>query len=74
MAKNKLIGLLQYFSKNLLTVVGIVLIWRGVWSVLDVIDERFFGGPNILSAVISMIAGLLVLYLPDKDLDEIKKL
>lgn len=74
MGKNKLIGLLQYFSKNLLTVAGIVMIWRGVWSILDVIDERLFGGPHLLTAVLSMILGLLVLYLPDKDLDEIKKL
>lgn len=74
MAKSKFINLMHYFSKNLLTVVGIVLIWRGIWSLLDILDDLLFGGPHVLSAAAAIIAGLLVLYLPDKDLDEIKKL
>ncbi len=73
--KNKLIKLLHYFSKNLLVMVGIVLIWRGIWVLLDQLDLVLFGeDQHALTAALGVFAGLLILYLPDKDLDEIRKL
>ena len=65
---------LGYLSKNLFIVVGLVLIWRGIWYVLDGIDAYLFSGNHILTALAGIALGLLILYIPDKDLKEIQKL
>ncbi len=65
---------LQYLAKNIFTAVGLVMIWRGVWYVLDGLDILFFKGSHAWSAVLGIIIGLIILYLPDKDLKEIEKL
>lgn len=67
-------NLLAYFANNLLVVIGLVLIWRGVWYVLDWLDLTFLNNDHTLSAVGGIIIGLLILYLPDRDLKEIQKL
>ena len=66
--------LFQYFAKNIFVAIGLVLIWRGIWSLLDALDYWLFGGNHVWSAVIGIVVGLLILYLPDKDLKEIEKL
>ncbi|PJE73973.1 MAG: hypothetical protein COV02_00255 [Candidatus Terrybacteria bacterium CG10_big_fil_rev_8_21_14_0_10_41_10] len=66
--------IVKYFAQNLSIVIGLVLIWRGVWYLLDSVDSLFLGGSHLWTAFGGIIAGLLVLYLPDKNLDEIKKL
>jgi hypothetical protein len=65
---------LSYFSSSFGIVLGLVLIWRGIWYVLDVIDLLFFGGSHVFTAIGGIILGLLVLYLPDKNLSELRKL
>lgn len=65
---------LQSLTQNLSTVVGLVLIWRGIWYVLDVIDVWLFGSYHIWTALAGIVIGLLLLYLPDKDLKEIENL
>ncbi len=66
---------LGYFAKNLGTIVGIVLIWRGIWHVLDKIDIFIIGDEtHLITAVLGIIVGFLILYLPDHDLKEIEKL
>ena len=64
----------RYFAKNITIVFGIVLIWRGIWYVLDYIDMLLFQGNHLPLAVGGIIVGLLILYLPDRDLKEIEKL
>lgn len=66
--------LIGYFARNIFIVVGLVLIWRGIWYVLDEIDIVFFGSSHIFTALGGIILGLIVLYLPDHDLKEISKL
>ncbi len=64
-----------YFFKNLGTIVGIVLIWRGIWHVLDAIDIAIIGDEtHLITAIGGILVGFLVLYLPDKNLKEIEKL
>ena len=65
---------LSYFTKNFSIVIGLVLIWRGIWYVLDALDILFFGGSHAWTAVGGVILGLIILYIPDKDLKEIEKL
>ncbi|MEK7182019.1 MAG: hypothetical protein AAB708_02745 [Patescibacteria group bacterium] len=67
-------NLVRYFIKNLNIVIGLVLIWRGIWYVLDGIDAFAFGGSHIITALGGIVIGLLMLYLPDKDLKELQKL
>ena len=64
----------RYFIKTLSIVVGLVLIWRGVWHVLDYLEGRFFGGELFWTGVAGILVGVILLYLPDRDLKEIEKL
>ena len=73
MRKNKNLTF-SYFAKNFLIVIGLVLIWRGIWYILDAIDIKFFGQSHFWTALGGIILGLIILYLPDKDLKEIEKL
>lgn len=63
-----------YILKNLAVVLGLVLMWRGVWYMLDAVDKWLFGGSHFWTGLLGVLIGLLILYLPDKNLDEIKKL
>ena len=65
---------LSYLAKNISVVIGLVLIWRGVWYILDGIDLFLFGGSHTWTAWGGVVLGLLILYIPDKDLKEIEKL
>ncbi len=66
--------LIRYFTKNISIVIGLVLIWRGIWYVLDAVDKALFNGNHLFTAIGGIIVGLLILYLPDKDLKELQKL
>jgi len=72
MLKNKLT--LSYLATNVSIVLGLVLIWRGIWYVLDEFDKLLFNGSHFWTAVVGIVLGLIILYLPDKDLKEIGKL
>lgn len=65
---------LKYFIKTLSIVFGLVMIWRGVWYVLDEVDTILFGEYNYLTGLLGILLGVLLLYLPDRDLKEIEKL
>ena len=64
----------SYFAKSFNIVLGLVLIWRGIWYVLDEVDLYFLNGSHALTAIGGILLGFLILYLPDKDLKEIQKL
>ena len=70
MTRKKLLKLFRSAS----VAAGIILIWRGIWYILDLVDAQFFGDNHIFTAIGGIIAGCLILYLPDKDLDELSKL
>jgi uncharacterized membrane protein len=65
---------IRYFTKNIFVVIGLVLIWRGIWYVMDAFDTLLFSGEHIYTAIGGIIIGLAILYIPDKDLKEIEKL
>lgn len=64
----------SYLAQNLSVVVGIVLIWRGIWYVLDALDLWLLGGSHAWSSLGGIALGLLILYIPDRDLKELGKL
>lgn len=74
MKRHSRFSLLRYFASNTLIVIGLVLMWRGVWYVLDWVDVTIFNGSHLWTSLGGIAIGLLVLYLPDKDLKEIQKL
>jgi hypothetical protein len=68
--KNRAV-LVRYFTSNISIVLGVVLIWRGIWYVLDEIDKVLFGGSHAWTALLGVLIGIVIIYLPDKNLDEI---
>lgn len=60
--------------KNFSVALAIILIWRGLWYVLDWVDARWFVDNHIYTALGGIVLGILILYLPDKDLKELGKL
>ena len=40
----------SYFAKNISIVFAIVLMWRGIWYILDRVDLLLFGGGHMLTA------------------------
>ncbi len=67
-------NVIQYFAKNITVVIALVMIWRGVWYILDEIDILLFGEYGAVTGFIGLVVGLAILYLPDSDLKEIEKL
>lgn len=61
---------LKRFISSLYVIVGVVFIWRGAWIILDLIDEKFFGGNNVLFAVFAIAAGIILLELHDHRYDK----
>ena len=62
------------FIKDISIVFSLVLIWRGIWYLLDFIDAELFGGVHAWTALGGVILGLVILYFPDKDLKELERL
>ncbi len=67
-------NIVAYFAKNIAIVLGIVLVWRGIWQLLDMADFFFFEGNPFYTAIAGIIIGLAILYFPDRDLKELEKL
>lgn len=59
---------------NFLVAVAIILIWRGIWYILDFIDLYFFANSHVWTTIGGIVLGILILYIPDKDLKELGKL
>ena len=57
---------IKYFTKNISVAIGIILIWRGVWIMLDLLDKLIFDGNHIITAVGGIVVGIIILYLPKK--------
>ncbi len=63
---------LVYFGNSFVTALGIVLIWRGIWHLLDVLDVLVFANNPLWTALGGIAIGLLILFLPDHDLKELR--
>lgn len=64
----------KYFASHIVDVLAILLVWRGIWYMLDEIDKWLFGGFHFWTALAGFVLGIIILYLPDKDLKEIEKI
>ncbi len=74
MRKHHKTDLVHQLARSMPIVIGLVLIWRGIWYIADGFDILFFYGHHIFSGVAGIILGLFLLYYPDHNLKEIEKL
>ena len=65
---------IEYFTKNIVVAIGLILVWRGVWIMLDLIDKWLFGSSHIVTATIGIIVGLALIYFPEKNLKTLERL
>lgn len=63
---------LHHCAKSLSCVLGVVLIWHGIGWLLDIFAQQYFAGYESLFAMGALVLGVLILYLPDKDLSELQ--
>ena len=63
---------ISYFLENLITATGIILIWRGIWHLLDLVDLIVFAENTLWTSVGGIFLGLFILFAPDKDLKGLK--
>lgn len=54
--------------RNIIIAIGVVLVWRGVWNIADM---YVFPNNPLLSNIISLVVGILILYLPDGTLEHL---
>jgi hypothetical protein len=53
---------------------GVVLVWRGIWLMLDTIDIYLFNGAHYVTGILSTIIGFTVLYYLDEEMEALDKL
>ncbi len=61
-------NLFLYNLKLVVLSIAIIMIWRWVWNFLD---EYFLPNYFILSNILSIVVGIIILYINDYDLDEL---
>lgn len=61
-------------ARSIKTVAGVVLIWRGIWYVLDYLDLTLFNDRPLYTAIGGIALGLVLLYVPDRDFKELDQL
>lgn len=59
----------HYLLYSIITGLGIIVFWRGIWGLLDL---YFFPNNEVLSYSLSLVIGLLILYLNDFSLKELE--
>ena len=55
----------KYFFRDILIVLGVVLVWRGTWHLIDM---YFLPDHPVWSNTIGILIGLFLLYLPTGNL------
>ena len=61
-------NLAPHFFEKIVLVIGVVLIWRGIWNL---IDQYFLINNQLLSNLASVLLGLILIYLPDGNFDDL---
>ncbi len=52
----------------LVEVTGVILVWRGIWALTD---RYLFPDNPDLSAIISIILGIIIIYIENKNLKDL---
>ena len=59
----------KHFATVLVTAAAVVFFWRGVWGILD---HYLFPENPMLSYLSSLLLGLFILWLDDKEISELQ--
>jgi hypothetical protein len=65
---------LHYLLENLGVALGLVLIWRSMWYGLDALDMWLFEGSHTITVALGLFIGLLILYIPHRNLKALERL
>jgi hypothetical protein len=57
------------YAGILIEIIGVILIWRGVWGVLDI---YLFPNNPLVNYLVCIIIGFILIWFDDKKLDELK--
>lgn len=57
-------------ANSIVLIVAIIMLWRGVWGLLD---TYFFPGSPTFSYLVSVGLGVLILYLDDFSINNLKR-
>jgi hypothetical protein len=60
--------LLLSVLKKILVFIGLVLIWRGVWVLIDKLETALFAGNSLLFGFFNILLGLGLIWLIDRKL------
>ncbi len=71
MPRKKIRQHLHHCAKSLSCVTGVVFIWYGIGIFIDYLAEAWFQGRELWFGCAVVIIGVIILYLPDQDLDEL---
>lgn len=58
----------RYFFDNVISAIGVILVWRGVWHLADM---YLFPEQPLISNLVSVLVWIMILYLPDGKIDEL---
>lgn len=58
----------------LITVTGVVLVWRGIWLILDTLDILIFHGMHALTGAVGVVIGMYILWRHHKNFNELRSL
>lgn len=61
----------KILRESVMMIIGAILIWRGIWVLLDRFDNLFFEGNHIWSSLIGIVIGVVFVYLADRDLEDV---
>lgn len=64
-------SLIVVLRESLMVLVAAVFIWRGIWVLLDLFDERFFRGNHFWTALAGIAFGCVMVYFADRDLEDL---
>lgn len=64
-------SLFKRVRESLMVLIAGVLIWRGIWILLDLFDVLFLEGSHTLSAILSILIGGVLVYVADRNLEDL---
>ena len=64
-------SILKILRESIMMIIGAILIWRGIWVLLDLLDVYLFGGNHLWSAIAGIMVGVIIIFLADRDLEDI---
>ncbi len=56
----------SFVHEHIVSLVALVLIWRGMWFLLDYLDALLFPGARLYTSGVAIVVGLTIIYLSER--------